>query len=66
MAGLLRFVLLLLGLAIGPSATADDKTPLTLGVFPYVTPVQLVSLHTPLKDHLAKMRVPVKSATSSS
>ena len=65
MAGLLRFVLLLLGLAIGPSATADDKTPLTLGVFPYVTPVQLVSFHTPLKDHLAKsLQRPVTLVTA--
>lgn len=65
MAGLLRFVLLLLGLVLGPSATADDKTPLTLGVFPYVTPVQLVSFHTPLKDHLAKsLQRPVTLVTA--
>ena len=33
---------------------ANEKPPLVLGVFPYVTPVQLVAFHTPLKDYLAK------------
>ncbi len=62
---LMRFVLLLLGLALGPTATADDKTPLTLGVFPYVTPVQLASFHTPLKDYLAKsLQRPVTLVTA--
>ena len=65
MAGLTRFVVLLLGLAMGPTATADDKPPLTLGVFPYVTPVQLAAFHTPLKDHLAKsLQRPVTLVTA--
>ena len=33
---------------------ADEKTPLTLGVFPYVSPVQLAAFHAPLKDYLTK------------
>jgi len=53
MAGLMRFVSFVLVLALGPSAWASDKSPLTLGVFPYVTPVQLAAFHTPLKDYLA-------------
>lgn len=65
MAGLTRFVVLLLGLAMGPTATADGKPPLTLGVFPYVTPVQLAAFHTPLKDHLAKsLQRPVTLVTA--
>ncbi len=65
MAGLMRFVVLLLGLAMGPTAMADDKPPLTLGVFPYVTPVQLASFHTPLKDYLAKsLQRPVTLVTA--
>lgn len=65
MAGLTRFVVLLLSLAMGPTATADDKPPLTLGVFPYVTPVQLASFHTPLKDYLAKsLQRPVTLVTA--
>jgi phosphonate transport system substrate-binding protein len=65
MAGLTRFVVLLLGLAMGPTAMADDKPPLTLGVFPYVTPVQLAAFHTPLKDYLAKsLQRPVTLVTA--
>lgn len=65
MAGLTRFVVLLLGLAMVPTATADDKPPLTLGVFPYVTPVQLASFHTPLKDYLARsLQRPVSLVTA--
>lgn len=65
MAGLTRFVVLLIGLALGPTATADDKPPLTLGVFPYVTPVQLASFHTPLKDYLARsLQRPVSLVTA--
>lgn len=65
MAGLTRFALFLLGLAMGPTATADGKPPLTLGVFPYVTPVQLAAFHTPLKDHLAKsLQRPVTLVTA--
>ena len=54
MAGLMRFISFGLALALGPSALASEKSPLILGVFPYVTPVQLVAFHTPLKDYLAK------------
>lgn len=35
-------------------AAASDKPDLILGVFPYVSPVQLAAFHTPLKEHLAK------------
>ena len=54
MAGLMRFILFVLVLVLGPSALASEKPPLTLGVFPYVTPVQLAAFHAPLKDYLAK------------
>lgn len=54
MTGLMRFLLLVFVLVLGPSALASEKSPLTLGVFPYVTPAQLAAFHTPLKDYLAK------------
>lgn len=54
MTGLMRFLLLVFALVLGPSALASEKSPLTLGVFPYVTPAQLAAFHTPLKDYLAK------------
>ena len=54
MAGLMRFISLALALVLGPSALAGENPPLTLGVFPYVTPVQLAAFHAPLKDYLAK------------
>jgi len=47
------------------SATAHEKTQLTLGVFPYVSPVQLAAFHTPLKDYLAKsLQRPVSLVTA--
>ncbi len=47
------------------SAFADDKPELVLGVFPYVSPAQLVAFHTPLKDHLAKsLQRPVSLVTA--
>ena len=50
--GLISLVFVLL---LGPlPALAGGKAELTLGVFPYVSPAQLVAFHTPLKDHLAK------------
>jgi phosphonate transport system substrate-binding protein len=54
MAGLLRFISFALVLVLGPSAWASENPPLTLGVFPYVTPAQLAAFHAPLKDYLAK------------
>lgn len=51
----IRSVMLMAALALNPfCAAASEKTPLVLGVFPYVTPVQLATFHTPLKDYLAK------------
>lgn len=41
-----------LGLA-SAGALAKEPAPLVLGVFPYVTPVQLAQFHAPLKDYLA-------------
>lgn len=47
------------------SAIANDKPELILGVFPYVSPAQLVAFHTPLKDHLAKsLQRPVSLVTA--
>jgi phosphonate transport system substrate-binding protein len=50
----MRFLLFVFALVLGPSAWASEKTPLTLGVFPYVTPAQLAAFHAPLKDYLAR------------
>lgn len=57
---------LALTLLLGPGAAhADDKAPLVLGVFPYVTPVQLAQFHAPLKDYLAKsLQRPVTLVTA--
>ncbi len=50
-----RTLALALAFALAPiAARAADKPALVLGVFPYVTPVQLAQFHTPLKEHLAK------------
>jgi len=50
----IRTVLLMAALALYPfCAAASEKTPLVLGVFPYVSPGQLAAFHTPLKEHLA-------------
>lgn len=50
-----RSIMLLAVLALSPfGAAANEKTPLVLGVFPYVSPGQLAAFHTPLKEHLAK------------
>lgn len=65
MAGLMRFIPCALVMLLGTSALASEKPPLTLGVFPYVSPVQLAAFHTPLKDHLAKsLQRPVSLVTS--
>lgn len=50
----IRSVMLMAALALHPFyAAASEKTPLVLGVFPYVSPGQLAAFHTPLKEHLA-------------
>ncbi|MBU1224556.1 MAG: phosphate/phosphite/phosphonate ABC transporter substrate-binding protein [Gammaproteobacteria bacterium] len=54
MTDLMRFLLFVFTLVLGPSALASEKSPLTLGVFPYVTPAQLAAFHAPLKDYLAR------------
>lgn len=65
MTDLMRFLLFVFALVLGPSALASEKSPLTLGVFPYVTPVQLASFHTPLKDYLAEsLQRPVSLVTA--
>ena len=62
---MLRFISFVLILVLGPSALASEKTPLTLGVFPYVTPVQLAAFHAPLKDYLAEsLQRPVTLVTA--
>jgi phosphonate transport system substrate-binding protein len=33
---------------------ASDKNELTFGLFPYITPTQLVQIHSPLKNYLSK------------
>lgn len=50
-----RTLALALAFMLAPfAAVAADKPALVLGVFPYVTPVQLAQFHTPLKDYLAR------------
>ena len=62
---MLRFISFVLILVLGPSALASEKTPLTLGLFPYVTPVQLAAFHAPLKDYLAEsLQRPVTLVTA--
>lgn len=54
MYGFPGFIALLGLVLLGVSpAMARDKPDWVLGVFPYVSPAQLASFHTPLKDHLA-------------
>lgn len=66
MKNVLQFVALLLVALLGHSPSmAGDKTELVLGVFPYVSPAQLIAFHTPLKDHLAKsLQRPVTLVTA--
>lgn len=65
MASLIRCISFVFVLVLGPSAVASAETPLTLGVFPYVTPVQLAAFHTPLKDYLAdSLQRPVTLVTA--
>jgi len=66
MAGLIRLISLALVLVLIPhAAMASEKTPLVLGVFPYVSPVQLAAFHAPLKDHLAKsLQRPISLVTA--
>ena len=66
MARSLGFIPFLLALMLGSSSSmASEKTELTLGVFPYVSPGQLASFHTPLKDYLAEsLQRPVALVTA--
>jgi phosphonate transport system substrate-binding protein len=62
---LLFFTLFSLTLSPLANAATDDKGELVLGVFPYLSPNQIVEYFTPLKDHLAKSlgrQVEVRSA----
>lgn len=38
----------------GTTAKAGDKPELVFGIFPYVTPAQLMEFHSPLRDYIAK------------
>jgi len=65
MTGLMRCISFAFLLVLGSSAMASEKAPLTLGVFPYVTPVQLAAFQTPLKDYLAEsLQRPVTLVTA--
>jgi len=62
-----RCIALVLSCLLAPLAAhaADAPAPLVLGVFPYVTPVQLAQFHTPLKDYLAqRLNRPVTLVTA--
>ena len=59
-----RFILLMLVLA-GAVAQAADVSPLTLGIFPYVSRGKLMELHTPLKLYLEqKLGRPIDMVTA--
>jgi phosphonate transport system substrate-binding protein len=63
---LIRFISLLVatGLHFSP-ASASESPELILGVFPYVSPGQLATFHTPLKDYLANsLKRPVTLVTA--
>ena len=61
-----RFIPFLLALMLGSSTSvASENKELTLGVFPYVSAVQLAAFHTPLKDYLVKsLQRPVSLITA--
>lgn len=56
----------MLALLLLPSASmASGKAELSVGIFPYVSPGQLVTFHTPLKDYLAKsLKRPITLVTA--
>lgn len=61
----ISLLILAFGLALTPHARASEPSPLVLGVFPYVSPVQLAQFHTPLKDFLARsLKRPVTLVTA--
>lgn len=66
MARLTGLIFCLLAQMLAPSAaTGSERSALTLGVFPYVSPVQLAAFHAPLKDYLAKsLQRPVTLVTA--
>lgn len=66
MARLTGLIFCLLAQMLAPSAaTGSERSGLTLGVFPYVSPVQLAAFHAPLKDYLAKsLQRPVTLVTA--
>ena len=62
---LLIFTLFSLLFSPFANAATDEKGELVLGVFPYLSPNQIVEYFTPLKDHLAKSlgrQVEIRSA----
>ncbi len=61
----IALLMLAFGLGMTAPARAGEPPPLVLGVFPYVTPVQLAQFHTPLKDYLAaRLKRPVTLVTA--
>lgn len=66
MARFTGLIFCLLAQMLAPSAaTGSERSALTLGVFPYVSPVQLAAFHAPLKDYLAKsLQRPVTLVTA--
>lgn len=66
MARFTGLIFCLLAQMLAPSAaTGSERSGLTLGVFPYVSPVQLAAFHAPLKDYLAKsLQRPVTLVTA--
>ena len=62
--GVLRIIFLLC-LTIGMASAAEQKQPLVFGVFPYISRVQLMDVHTPLRVYLEqKLGQPVDLVTA--
>lgn len=66
MAKVLQYLSFMFAFLLAPaSSLADEKAELTLAVFPYVSPGQLATFHTPLKDYLAStLKRPVTLVTA--
>ncbi len=65
MLGPLRSILCLLALLLAPASGFAQAAPLTFGVFPYVSPGQLLEFHTPLKTYLEhQLKRPVDLVTA--
>lgn len=60
-----RLLLLLILLVFGRAATAETGQPLKIGLFPNLTPITLIAMYQPLREHLEQSLLrPVELATA--